>query len=114
METPRVEAIAVTRSADWRRQAAADREAAESLFESRRYEWCCLACQQSAEKLLKAALEDSPGARARIGAITRLRRALMRVLLGTSGVEGHDLPTLLQRLARAALLAFAIENAGII
>ncbi len=45
--------------ADWRlwlRQAEHDRHAADVLAEAGRFEWACFACQQAAEKRLKALL----------------------------------------------------------
>jgi HEPN domain-containing protein len=42
------------RSGDWLRQAWADLEHAELSLRERDYEWSCFACQQAAEKALKA------------------------------------------------------------
>jgi len=65
----------VLRSDDWLRQARGDQETAEVLFRNGRWDWCCFASQQSAEKYLKAALDA--------------RRA---------DCEGHSLPALSRRL----------------
>lgn len=45
------------RSADWMRQAERDLEAAEKMFEDELFEWACFACQQAAEKAVKAVLQ---------------------------------------------------------
>lgn len=42
---------------DWFRQAEADYKAAKDLFNTGNYSWCCFACQQCAEKALKALLD---------------------------------------------------------
>ena len=42
------------RAPDWLRQAEKDLKHAHSAMESEDYEWCCFACQQGAEKALKA------------------------------------------------------------
>lgn len=42
------------RSSDWLRQADADRSLARSALESAHYEWAAFACQQAAEKAVKA------------------------------------------------------------
>lgn len=43
-----------TRHEDWMRQAMRDLRHARNSLESRDYEWCCFAAQQSAEKAVKA------------------------------------------------------------
>jgi HEPN domain-containing protein len=43
-----------TRHEDWMRQAKRDLQHARNSLESRDYEWCCFAAQQSAEKAVKA------------------------------------------------------------
>lgn len=42
---------------DWLDQARADHTAAQDMFNTKHWEWCCFACQQSAEKFLKAVLD---------------------------------------------------------
>jgi HEPN domain-containing protein len=63
---------------DWRTQALGDQSAAEDLFRTGHWAWCCFACHQAAEKFLKAALEA--------------RRVPH---------EGHSLPTLVRNLSQA-------------
>lgn len=67
--------LLVLRRDDWLKQARGDRETAEVLGRNARWDWCCFACQQAAEKFLKAALDH-------------LR----------ADCEGHSLPTLAKRL----------------
>jgi len=45
------------RTADWMEQAKGEFKAAKDLFKTSNYAWCCFACQQAAEKALKAITE---------------------------------------------------------
>ena len=45
------------RTRDWLEQARADLRAARDLLKAGHHAWCCFACQQAAEKALKAVLE---------------------------------------------------------
>ncbi len=45
------------RTADWLEQARGELKAAKDLYATANYAWCCFACQQAAEKALKAILE---------------------------------------------------------
>lgn len=73
---------------DWLAQARGDRLAAENLRSSHNWDWCCFACQQSAEKYLKAALDAR-----------RIDK------------EGHYLPGLLARLASTVAVPEEVTDA---
>lgn len=45
------------RTADWLEQARGEFKAARDLYSTGNHAWCCFACQQAAEKALKALLE---------------------------------------------------------
>lgn len=45
------------RTVDWMEQAKGELKAAGDLFATSNHAWCCFACQQAAEKALKAVLE---------------------------------------------------------
>jgi HEPN domain-containing protein len=42
---------------DWLKEAEAELNAAEDLFKTKHWAWCCFTCHQSAEKSLKAICE---------------------------------------------------------
>jgi HEPN domain-containing protein len=42
---------------DWLKEAEAELKAAEDLFKTKHWSWCCFTCQQSAKKSLKAICE---------------------------------------------------------
>ena len=46
------------RTVDWMEQAKGEFKAAEDLYATRNYAWCCFTCHQAAEKALKAVLEN--------------------------------------------------------
>ncbi len=50
---------AMTRWRDWWNQAEADLRHSKIALDSGSYEWACFACQQAAEKALKAVFEKS-------------------------------------------------------
>lgn len=82
------ESLAVLRKEDWLRQARSDRETAEVLQRNARWDWCCFACQQAAEKFLKAALDAA-----------------------RADCEGHSLPTLARRLEPFAAVLDPVAHA---
>jgi HEPN domain-containing protein len=49
--------IILRRTADWMKQADGELKAAEDLYTTQNYTWCCFTCHQAAEKSLKAILE---------------------------------------------------------
>jgi HEPN domain-containing protein len=84
------------RHLDWMAQAERDYKHAKNAVEDGDFEWCCFACQQAAEKALKALIESRNG-RATGHSITTLLRLLKIedefLLESALRLDRHYIPT---------------------
>src|SRR5207247_10988505 len=87
------------RSQDWLRQADADLRAARSARDAGHYEWSAFACQQAAEKAIKALFQHLHKEAwghvliALLGALPEKNRPDAELMDRAMVVDRHDLPT---------------------
>jgi len=84
---------------DWLDQARADQATAEDLSKTHHWEWCCFACQQAAEKYMKAFLEthraehEGHSLNALIGRVARLVEVNDDVRDACAALNRYYIPT---------------------